>query len=87
MPTVFVPPQLRRLTGDIQQIGIEARTVSEAVQALEQKFPGVQERLLQDDNLRPGLSVSVDGKVSGLGLYQKVLPDSEIHFIPAIGGG
>jgi sulfur-carrier protein len=87
MPTVFVPPQLRRLTGDIQQIGIEARTVREAVQALEQKFPGVQERLLQDDNLRPGLSVSVDGKVSGLGLYQKVLPDSEIHFIPAIGGG
>ena len=87
MPTVFVPPQLRRLAGDVQQISVEARTVREVVAKLEQEFPGVRDRLLQDDDLRPGLNVSVDGKVSGLGLYQKVQPDSEIHFIPAIGGG
>jgi len=33
------------------------------------------------------LSVAVDGRVSSLGMIQKVDEMSEVHFIPAIGGG
>ena len=87
MPTVFIPPPLRSLTGDVQQLALEAGTVREVVRQLEARFPGVQSRLQQGDELRPGLNVSVDGRVSSLGLYQKVQSGSEIHFIPAIGGG
>jgi molybdopterin converting factor small subunit len=50
-------------------------------------FPGIADRLRQGDELRPGLSVSVSGRVSGLGLFQKVSPGDEVHFLPAIGGG
>ena len=45
------------------------------------------ERLCVDDGLRPGLSVAVNGVVSSLGLLQKVPDGSEVHFLPAVGGG
>jgi hypothetical protein len=31
--------------------------------------------------------VAVDGEVSVLGLQERVDTDSEVHFIPALGGG
>jgi hypothetical protein len=33
------------------------------------------------------LAVSVDGEIAILGLLERVSDDSEIHFVPAIGGG
>ena len=47
----------------------------------------VVERLCDGDGLAPGLAVSVNGAASALGLLQKVKPDDEVHFLPAIGGG
>jgi hypothetical protein len=35
----------------------------------------------------PGLAVVVDGETSQLGLLAQVREDSEIHFLPALGGG
>lgn len=87
MPTVFIPPQIRPLTGGVETVELTAGTVREIVNQLDARFPGVRDRLCQDDELRPGLSVSVGSQISSLGLYQKVAPDAEVHFIPAIGGG
>lgn len=87
MPTVYIPPQIRSLTGGVETIELMAGSVREIVAQLDERYPGVRERLCQGDELRPGLSVSVGSQISGLGLYQKVPPDAEVHFIPAIGGG
>jgi molybdopterin synthase sulfur carrier subunit len=87
MPTVYIPPQIRGLTGGIETIEIRAGSVREIVVQLEERFPGVRDRLCQGDELRPGLSVSVGSQISSLGLYQRVSADAEVHFIPAIGGG
>ncbi len=87
MPTVFIPPSLRKLTQDQEQVIVAAKTVREAIEKLEQQFPGIQQRLCAGENLKPGLSVAVDGNVASLGLLQKLRPDSELHFLPAIGGG
>ena len=54
---------------------------------MEQKFPGIESRLCSGAGLRPGLVVAVDGNISSLGLLQKLKPESELHFLPAIGGG
>ena len=35
----------------------------------------------------PGLAVIIDGEVSQLGMLDKVGERSEVHFLPAIGGG
>jgi molybdopterin synthase sulfur carrier subunit len=87
VPTVFVPPQLKPLTGGVESVELEGGTVRGLIATFDEKFPGVRDRLLQGDELRPGVSVSVNGRVTSLGLYQKVQSADEVHFIPAIGGG
>lgn len=87
MPTVFIPSQLRELTGGVESLDVEAANVRQIVAALEERFPGIGGRLCQGDGLAPSLQVSIDGVMSSRGLRAKVQPGSEVHFIPAIGGG
>jgi sulfur-carrier protein len=87
MITVFIPPQLRVFADGTESVDVEAGSVRQAIERLDALFPGIADRLRQGDELRPGLSVSVSGRVSGLGLFQKVSPGDEVHFLPAIGGG
>ena len=87
MPRVFIPTMLQPLTKGVKEVRVEAKNVRQIVDALEVKFPGIKERLVEDGQLMPNLAVSVDGEMGRLGLMEKVGPDSEVHFIPAIGGG
>ena len=87
MPQVFIPAQLRGLTAGIAQIEIQGANVREVVEALEVRFPGIKERLCQGDELAPGLQLSIDHVMSNRGLRAKVSPESEVHFLPAFGGG
>ncbi len=87
MITVFIPPQFRSLADGAETVEVEAGSVRQAIARLDELFPGIADRLCVGDELRPGLSVSVGGRVSGLGLFQKVSPGGEVHFLPAIGGG
>ena len=48
----------------------------------------MQSRLCEnDDQLRPTISVIVDGSISQQRLRHKLQENSEIHFLPAISGG
>ena len=87
MPLVFIPAQLRGLTGGESQIELPAESVREVVEELEARFPGMKERLCQGDELAPGLQLSIDHVMSSRGLRAKVSPRSEVHFLPAFGGG
>ncbi len=87
MPVIYIPPQLKPLTDGTESVELEGTTVRALINELDNMFPGVRDRLCQDDDLRPGINVSVSGRVTSLGLYQKVQPGDEIHFIPAISGG
>jgi molybdopterin synthase sulfur carrier subunit len=87
MPRVFIPPLLRELVDGHEIVEIPGGTVRQILAGLEHKYPGIKERLCEGEGLRPGLSVAVDGKVSSMGMIQKVGEMSEVHFIPAIGGG
>ena len=87
MPRVFIPPLARPLTGGVDQVDVEAGNVGQIIDVLESRFPGIRDRLCEEGGLKPGLTVAVDGNVSSLGLVQKVGPNSEVHFLPAIGGG
>jgi molybdopterin converting factor small subunit len=87
MPVVFIPAQLRGLTGGEAQIQLAAGNVREVVEALDARFPGIKERLCQGDELAPGLQLSIDHVMSSRGLRTKLLPRCEVHFLPAFGGG
>jgi molybdopterin synthase sulfur carrier subunit len=87
MPVVWIPSLLRSLTQGKETVSVPGTTVAEVIGELEKLFPGIKARLCQDDGLRPGLTVAVDTQVSRLGLLEEVGPNSEIHFLPAVGGG
>ena len=89
MADVWIPTGMQSLTGVQQRVQIEGRTVRQIVNNLESQFPGTKARLYdsEEDELLPGVAVIVDGDASQLGLLERVGEDSEVHFLPAIGGG
>jgi sulfur-carrier protein len=87
MPRVFIPPQLRAQAGGAATVDVPGKNVREVIDALDARFPGIGRHLRDEAGLRPELTVVVDGDVSPRGLLQKVDAESEVHFLPAIGGG
>ena len=87
MPRVFIPPALRPVTGGAETVDVDGRNVREVIDNLDARHPGIKARLCHADELQPGLAVAVDGSVSALGLWQCVEANSEVHFLPAVGGG
>lgn len=89
MADVWIPPRMQTLTQGKQRVDIPGATVRQIVNNLEKEFPGTKSELYDPelDDLIPGLAVIVDGEASQLGLLERVNEDSEVHFLPAIGGG
>ena len=87
MPTVYIPSLMQSLTGGKQTVQVEGSTVRQVVEALEQSYPGMSARLVESGRIKPNISVAIDGEVTTLGMLQKVGENSEVHFLPAIGGG
>ncbi len=87
MAIVWIPPLLRGLTGGTVHITVTAATVRDAVAQLEQQFPGIQDRLISNDRLRPNIALVVDGENSKRGLRHELSAESEVHFVPALSGG
>ena len=87
MPRVFIPPQMRDLTQGVAEVQLAAETLREVIAQLEQRFPGMDQRLCRDQALNPTLQVSIDQQMMQRSLSAKLGPQSEVHFLPAIGGG
>lgn len=87
MARIHLQPQLRDLSAGIAEIEIAGSTLRQIVAGLDERFPGIADRLLLRDAIAPGIAVSIDGVVTARGLLAAVQPASEIHFLPAIGGG
>lgn len=87
MAVVWIPALIRPLTEGKSQVVVEGENVRAIVEALEALYPGVAARIVEDDRIRPGLSVAVDGAVGNKGLREPVGPNSEVHFVPAMTGG
>jgi molybdopterin synthase sulfur carrier subunit len=85
--TVYIPTMLLPLTGGLKQVDLEGRNVRQIIDGLDELYPGIKERLVEDGQLRPNLAVAIDGDVARMGLLERVQEASEIHFVPAIGGG
>ena len=87
MATVYIPPTLQSLSAGATQVTVAATTVRQIVAQLEALYPGMADVLVEDGELKPHIAVAVDGELSILGLLERVSEDSEVHFIPALGGG
>ncbi len=87
MATVFIPSLMQALTGGKDKVTVAGSTVRQIVNNLEEEFPGIKERLVDNNRIKSNISVAVDGVVSPMGMLEEVKEDSEVHFLPAIAGG
>jgi sulfur-carrier protein len=87
MAIVHIPTQLRSLTAGVERVEAPGATLRQVLAALEAAYPGLSARLQKDGGISPGLAVSIDGAFTNRGLLAKVGSESEIYFLPAIGGG
>ena len=87
MAKVYVPSLMQQITNGQQQIVVSGSTVRQIVNNLEEMYPGIKDRLAENNRIKPNISVAVDGEITPLGMLEKVNEESEVHFLPAIGGG
>ena len=87
---VRIPTPLRKLTNNEELIEVDATTIGGAITELQNRFPGIQERLVDEKGeVRKFVNVYVNEEDIRFLQNQKTpLKDGdEISIIPAIAGG
>jgi molybdopterin synthase sulfur carrier subunit len=86
---VRIPPTLRPEVGGERQVEAEGDTVREVLDDLMDRFPGLREQLVEEDELAPFVNVYVEGEdVRTLeGLETPVHEGSTVILLPAMAGG
>ncbi|WP_457625436.1 ubiquitin-like small modifier protein 1 [Persephonella sp.] len=88
--TVRIPTALRRVTQGQGEVQVEAKTIAELIDALEREFPGIKERLVEENGeIRKFVNFFVnDEDIRFLKGKETELKDGDIvAIIPAIAGG
>jgi molybdopterin synthase sulfur carrier subunit len=87
---VRIPTPLRRITNGQDKVNVEGATINEIVGSLESEFPGIKERLCDEQGeLRNFVNVYVNGEdVRFLqGIETATKEGDEISIVPAVAGG
>ena len=91
MPTkVRIPTPLRKLTHNEELVEINAATIGDAIKELQARFPGIEERLVDEKGeVRRFVNVYVNEEdIRFLQGNKTAIKDGdEISIIPAIAGG
>lgn len=82
MATVHLSASLcRPYCGDVRVVEIEATTISQLIRALEERFPGIGEQIIES------MALAIDGEIFQDTLVDPIGPNSEVYLIPKIAGG
>ncbi len=87
MATVILPRSLVALfPGAERRMSVDAATVGELIDRLDERWPGVRDRLCDTGPaIREHINVFVDGERAGLDSL--LASGSVVHVIPAVAGG
>jgi molybdopterin converting factor small subunit len=78
---------LRSFSAGRDRVLVPGRTLRQVFEHLEAECPGIKSQLLEDGDIRPGLAIVIDNEITSEGLIARVGDDTEVHILPAIGGG
>ncbi len=87
---VRIPTPLRKLTGGADEVSVEGSTVAEVIEDLEKNYPGIRERICEEDGrLRRFVNLYVnDEDIRFKDNMDTALKDGdELSIVPAIAGG
>jgi molybdopterin synthase sulfur carrier subunit len=88
--TVRIPTPLRKLTNEQESVEVESATIGAAVEELEGKFPGIKERIVDEEGeIRRFVNVYVNEEdIRFLENQDTPLKEGDdVSIIPAIAGG
>jgi molybdopterin converting factor small subunit len=81
MARVHFSSGLRAYTGGVAEVDVSAPNVRRLIAALDQRFPGIGERLTS------GTSVAINGDIIADAFLEPVPDDAEVHFVQTLAGG
>ena len=87
---VRIPTPLRRFTAGAEEVGATGETVGTVVDNLESQFPGIKERLCDEEGrVRRFVNIYVNGDDIRFltNLETAVKEGDELSIVPAIAGG
>ena len=87
---IRIPGPLRRITDNQDKVTVEDGSLAATIETLESRFPGIQDRLLDENgNLRHFVNIYVNGEdVQFLDNLETVIKDGdEVSIVPAVAGG
>ena len=90
MAIVRIPTPLRRLTKEQDEVNSGASNVNDLIQDLEDQFPGIKDKICEDDgSIRKFINIYInDEDIRFLeGPETNIKEDDTISLIPAIAGG
>jgi MoaD family protein len=88
--TVLIPTPLRKYTGGEARVAANGGTIGEVIDALEQQYPGLKERVVDPDgSIRRFVNIFVNGENARQldGALTPVNRGDEVGIIPAMAGG
>jgi sulfur-carrier protein len=87
---ILIPTPLKRFAGNADSVEVDAATVKDIIDTLEERYPGFRNRLCDEGGqLRRFINVYINGEdVRFLNnLATKIPEGAEVSIIPAIAGG
>ncbi|UQA63392.1 MoaD/ThiS family protein [Polyangium aurulentum] len=86
---IRIPTPLRTLTGGNDEVEATGSTVSDVIEDLERRHPGIRERLLDEKGVRRFINIFVgDEDIRFLdGLRTELKGGEQLSIVPAIAGG
>jgi|TARA_B110000116_G_C16726928_1_gene531856 molybdopterin converting factor small subunit len=87
MLQIFIPSLMRKLTNDKHIVEIDALSITELINKLDDQYPGMKNQLTEGNLIKDGLSVVINDEISNNPLLEQLVDGTEIHFVPTIGGG
>ena len=81
MARVVLPQARAEKAGGVTEHEVPGRSVRALLAALDERFPGLAEALSGK------VAVAIDGEIHSDPLLEPVEEDSEVYFLPRVGGG
>ena len=81
MATVTIPSGLQHRTGGASRLDVDAADVRGLLRELDRRFPGIA------GEIESRCQIAIDGEILPDAWLEALAPESEVHFLPQIGGG
>ncbi len=84
---IHIPGALRSYTGQQTEVEVGGATLAQALDALDQRFPGIRFRIItEQDTVRPHIRIFINDRQT-FHLAKPLRDDDDVYVVCALSGG